>query len=219
MHEPIPPSGSDPVGRRASCWRLWWSTRYGGLLAGGCRSARRFRRSADVAATARAGEGRATVWLCEATAVRAREAPACVRARRRSAWCRRCEIGRVISRARAPKPGAIASIVVRSAIRRVGGTAERFAPVAEAPGPRAVLPPPKLASVKTATETPSATATAGAAQRRNWCCDARDLADDSSTRERRRLGTARRPRGLQCRSPGASHLLWESRRSLRRRPQ
>ena len=131
------------------------------------------------------------MWLCEATAVRAREAPACVRARRRSAWCRRCEIGRVISRARAPKPGAIAAIVVRSAIRRVGDcTAERFAPVAEAPGPRAVLPPPKLASVKTATETPSATATAGAAQRRSWCCDAGDLADDSLTRERRRLGTA-----------------------------
>jgi hypothetical protein len=191
MHEPIPPSGSDPVGPAGellavvvvdalwgvACWWVPLGTAGSGVVL-------------DVAATARAGEGRATVWLCEATAVRAREAPACVRARRRSAWCRRCEIGRVISRARAPKPGAIAAIVVRNAIRRVGGTAERLAPVAEAPGRRAVLPPPKLASVKTATETPSATATAGAAQRRNWCCDARDLADDSSTRERRRLGTA-----------------------------
>jgi hypothetical protein len=97
----------------------------------------------------------------------------------------------VISRAMAPKPGAIATTVVRSAISRVGDcTAERFAPVVDAPGPRAVLPPPKLASVKTATETPSTTATAGAAQRRSWRCDAGDPADDFLTRERRGLRTA-----------------------------
>ena len=75
MHEPIPPSGSDPVGPAGellavvvvdalwgvACWWVPLGTAGSDVVL-------------EVAATARAGEDRATVWLCEATAVRTREA-------------------------------------------------------------------------------------------------------------------------------------------------